>query len=136
MFPRSKGRGPIETRLAGARAGRLRRFHVRKDVAPLKLYSCPREADVWLRFHVRKDVAPLKRRPRRKRFGRSNLFPRSKGRGPIETSALAGMSRAERLMFPRSKGRGPIETTTVAEEGNSLTQRFHVRKDVAPLKPR
>ena len=36
-------------------------FHVREDVAPLKLLFAPVAHAAGVRFHVREDVAPLKR---------------------------------------------------------------------------
>ena len=85
MFPRSKGRGPIEGLEGGRNLSRiLRRFHVRKDVAPLKAASEARTGPQPRCFHVRKDVAPLKGLCLRAPYRSERTFPRSKGRGPIE----------------------------------------------------
>src|SRR5215510_12087190 len=87
------------------------RFHVRKDVAPLKRVSPARDAargrsfprsegrgsieattprpppTTIRRFHVRKDVAPLKQVIGEAPQPRDTAFPRSEGRGSIEAGS-------------------------------------------------
>ena len=61
LFPRSNGRGPIEAAHAvGGCARESPSFHVRMDVAPLKLVVRDIDKREIERFHVRMDVAPLK----------------------------------------------------------------------------
>ena len=85
-------------------------------------------------FHGRKAVAELKlglvfddaAKPY------TGSFPRSKGRGRIEASALAW--RFHGGGFPRSKGRGRIEAGGCSRLGRIITV-FHGLTVVAELKP-
>ena len=86
------------------------RFHVREDVAPLKLLVLDQPRSEASSFHVREDVAPLKQ--------------------AIGFYVGPGM-----LSFPRPRGRGPIEAGLSGEDKSKGLRGFHVREDVAPLKP-
>ena len=111
QFPRSEGRGSIEAH-TGPCSRRHRGFHVRKDVAPLK---------------------PMDDGARHLAAPRS--FPRSEGRGSIEAYDAGNAPRPSRA-FPRSEGRGSIEAACSLRPRSASERRFHVRKDVAPLKRR
>ena len=63
-------------------------------------------------------------------------FPRSEGRGSIEAAAARCPCEMAPLRFPRSEGRGSIEADLTVRPERARIVRFHVRKDVAPLKPR
>ena len=85
------------------------------------------------RFHVRMNVAQLKPAllvaP-----SEAFAFPRSNERGSIEARCGCRPDAGRRSRFPRSNERGSIEAHRQLEQAG-LWQGFHVRMDVAQLKP-
>src|SRR6266540_2717988 len=96
-FPRPRGRGPIEARLAAA--------------------CCP---GTPRRFLDREVEAQLKRRKDAALTVEQTWFPRPRGRGPIEASRTAGCGTPAPTRFPRPRGRGPIEATCPGRAANTL----------------
>ena len=112
-------------------------FHGREAVAPLKPEFEDRKVIArGILFHGREAVAPLKhrRRPTWSQPPGSRIFPRPRGRGPIEATDTRHDPLAAPYLFPRPTGRGPIEALSSVAASLRRPIGFHVRQDVAPLK--
>src|SRR5688572_20207773 len=110
----------------------FRGFHVRKDVAPLKLWLPIPIRALESRFHVRKDVAPLKPLSMRATSQTCPCFHVRKDVAPLKLS-LPIPIRALVSRFHVRKDVAPLKPLSMRAKSQTCPC-FHVRKDVAPLK--